>query len=311
LTNRQRQKRNEDQILRQPASTPVADAAMIGATAGGLVMALSQANAEEPQQTAAHEPAQPNVAVESSSSTPVAPQAEPAPEQQSAAQVTQTETSQTQAPLAEFAPETQDANPGPDVHFPPPATDAVVEQVAQQIAGTVARVAESVASGTDTDTIANEIVGAARQIVASLQPANPAAPDGHLVDQILGSVDPVAIVGDTLAATSGIADAVLDDVAGVLGGATDLAQTVLDDVAGLTDNVAALPASLLGFEGSDLAGGLLSDIFYDDGQAELADVPVMPEVAVLSDAPLSLAALGQGLTDADLPGLHLNALSLL
>jgi len=122
-----------------------------------------------------------------------------------------------------------------------------------------------------------------------------------------------AIARDLNAAST--VDAGLARIADAVPGVETIAaglQTQIEPLGTLTDQLAALPADMLGAETvNDLVGGLLSDLFYSDGGAA-SDVPAADPLATqpvagiawsdLSDAASSFVE-GAAVTSTDLIGL--------
>lgn len=137
-------------------------------------------------------------------------------------------------------------------------------------------------------------------VTASLNESIASAPElADLTSSVSQTIDDVA--GASAGATSDLGASVLEQVDEAL--APEFIAPVTEPISDLTENLADLPASLLG--GSDRSdGGLLTEIFYDDGAgpveplADAAQSLSAPVSSLASEAmPESLGFLGQAIGD--------------
>jgi hypothetical protein len=324
-----KQKRQDE--LRQ---APVAEAIAIGTAAGGLVLGTIDAQgsqrSEDKPATLADAPSvsHDRVAVEQRGEAAL-PQAHDAPsEAYSAAAQPGADPQPAPAP----AEQTADAAPStpldaPSVTnemaaeieslpntIPAPVHSQLAADLSEQMTATLVKVIGSVEPGqTPADvgqSIADGIIASAQQIVAKLDIGALLAETQGLADGIVAEVDAPAIVADALGATSGIADGVLTEV-------SDLPETILGtlNLNHTAASLADLPSSLLGHDGPEGSGGMLSDLFYADGSSDSLAIPDLSSAAgtLVSDIGGVVGILGLSYVDApDHQGGHgLNALSLL
>lgn len=203
----------------------------------------------------------------------------------------------------------QEAPVAADAVVTPPALhEHLVEDIATQISSGVDRIVDQIASGTIEPDFARDM---ATEIVANVR----IMLDGALPDaaSLMSSIR-----SDVAEATSGIAATVdgalgavaldptetLDMLTGRIAEITGNSSPLADELFSLTADLASLPASILG--GNDGRGGMLSEIFYDDGQSastpSIATEDVGATLASITAAlPLDLGYLGQGDFDIGMP----------
>jgi len=305
MDTRQKQKRQDD--ARQPAQTPIADAVVIGAAAGGLVLGTMQAQAAVPDghgddlvQDAVKgvEPATQGLAATPMQSVPVADL--PLQSTESVASLP----SPVSATIENVVPAIPPAAVADTSATP--LQDHLVETLSQHMAGTIEKVLQGAEPGVSaadfSQSISSDIVQSAQGIVARLDLGSLLSEPGELADRVLTEINPDGLVAEVLGATSSIADHILSDT-GTLLGETSAA-------------LAQLPSSLLGNEGADGPDGLLSSLFYSDGAGDGLAIPDISSaassmVADLSGGPTGLLGLSYLDVADHQPGHGLNALSLL
>lgn len=304
MNTKPKQKRQDE--ARQPAQTPLADAIVLGTAAGGLVLGTMQA------QGATHEAKDDFQAVRAvdpidHQSSAVAHD-EPSPSSPATLAVDEPATiiPNVVQPIAvaAFDPATSENS------IPAPIEEKLVYELSQEIAGTISKVIQGAEPGMSaadfSQSISADIVQSAQDIVARLDIGALLTESRGLGDSILSQLDP-----------AGMAEGILD-------GTANLAETILADVGtlpaeilgGTVGALADLPSALLGNDGPEGSGGLLSELFYADGGSDSLSIPDLSAAASSMVADIGNAAgglLGLSYTDvADHQGGHgLNALSLL
>lgn len=303
-----KQKRQEEiaQRLPQAATSPVAEAVAIGTAAGGLVLGTMQAQGAIPDSqhdtpilrpddapTSNHTPVAtaptPDVPVEVIAPVDVAALAPQLATDQIDPTVIDTPAHNAPAldHIADLAAVTSAT--------PVPIQTQLVSELSEQMTATLVKVignAEPGLSPTDLgQSIASDIVASAQDIVAKLDIGALLAQTQNLGDSIIAKVNAPSIIAEALGATSSMADSLLAEGAD-------------------------LPSSLLGNEGADGSGGLLSELFYADGASDSLDIPLLSDVAAtvvgaVGDGGSGLLGLSY-IDNSDHQGGHgLNALSLL
>lgn len=304
MNTKPKQKRQDE--ARQPAQTPLADAIVLGTAAGGLVLGTMQA------QGATHEAKDDFQAVRAVD--PVDDQAstvergEPSP---SPVMTYPVDDSVTIIPndaqsiaVAAVDPVTSENS------IPVPVQEQLVHELSQEIAGTISKVIQGAEPGMSaadfSQSISADIVQSAQDIVARLDIGALLTESRGLGDSILSQLDPAGMANGILDTTANLTDTILADVgtlpAEILGGT----------VGALAD----IPSALLGNEGPEGSGGLLSELFYADGGSDSLSIPDLSAAASSTVADIGNAAgglLGLSYTDVADPqaGHGLNALSLL
>jgi len=311
MATRQKQKRSDDSQIRQPANAPVAEAIALGTAAAGLVIGAMQANAQEPQTAdeatllgtapnplAATAPATgeapPPPADVSGAHQPAIDGQKPALVIAEGASATAAETSSVAAgsgpnPAPQPDPavihETAVETPALPNTIPPSGSDHLVQELAGQMQATMAKVLDGATAGLSPSdlsfAVANDIIGAAQKIVSSLNLEGLSQQTDTLADSILAEIDAPGIVDDVLAETSGLAM----EIAGLAGLPGELLETI--DMPDIVGTLSDLPSVLLGNDGPEGSGGLLSEVFYADGVSDLVAAPVIGGLAIPD---LSLAA---------------------
>lgn len=307
MAEKQKSRRADDLVQRQGSSTPLADAIAIGAAASGLVVGTMQATqALEPgddehgavkdMQTVDFASSEPATRVATTDQAPSISDGR-ADEPLSADPAAVMSTSASPQPLM------KDFDMATDAHALSPAAQ-ITQVVAAQIGAGIDKVVTAVAGGANShdvsQTLAADIVQAAQAIVEQFKLDDMAGHTKAQLADVTQAVDVPALVETVLEATSGIATGTLDDVGTLL------------------DTVATLPSSILGNEGPEDGGGLLSEIFYPDGGSDsglaIPDLSTSATNAVLDATGAVTGLLGVSYIDADNDGSGghgLNALSLL
>lgn len=305
MITRHKQKRQDD--ARQTAPTPIADAIAFGTAAGGLVLGTMQAQGATPEtqgdsQIAHRADALVHYAPEAVPIEPVDPVPDELLQDAGAAQ-----------PVADPVQVAGTASVDPVASqnpLPAAVQDQLVHELSQQMAGAISKVMEGAEPGMSpsdfSQAISSDIVHSAQEIVGRLDIGALLTETQALGSSILAQVDPAGIADGLLAATGNIAGSILTDV-------DTLPAEILGSTVGA---LAELPSSLLGNEGPDGSGGLLSELFYADGGSDSLSIPDLSAVAssLVSDGgDAHLGLLGLSYVDLDVPhsGHGLNALNLL
>jgi hypothetical protein len=301
MDKRHKQKRNEDAQQRPNSIPAAAEAVVLGTIASGLVIGAAQAKVVQPMADDETGPL-PSLDLSPASSG----QAERAiPEHDSGtgsiAQPVSAERTVVEAPQETIVPV------GPDFVAQPAETMVVVESDALPLAEAATVVdsqaplaQEPIATLPAVQAEEPLIVRLAEQITANVNQALEAANAGSPVADLgAGIAQGIVQAAHQLIADLGTMPAQLSQTIAELPDALDvtlpelpaageLVESVLADVSA---GLASLPSELLGNEGSDLAGGLLSEIFYSDGNPE----PVATAIAVVPDLGLAAASFVDGL----------------
>ncbi|MBO9590835.1 hypothetical protein [Devosia sp.] len=305
MTTRHKQKRQDD--ARQPAQTPVADAIVLGTAAGGLVLGTMQAQGATPE---THDGSQiaPRVDAlvhDTTGAAPIEP-VSPVPDgplQDAGAAQPMVDSVQAAGPSSIDPVASQ--NP-----LPPALQDQLVHELSQQIAGAISKVMEGAEPGMSpagfSQAISSDIVHSAQEIVGRLDIGALLTQTQALGSNILAQVDPAGIADGLMAETDNLADVLLTDLGA-------LPEEILGSAVGA---LADLPSSLLGNEGPEGSGGLLSELFYADGGSDGLSIPDLSAAAsslVAGASDGSAGLLGLSYVDLDAPqgGHGLNALNLL
>lgn len=314
-----KQKRPDEANTRSQQSlhAPMAEALAIGTAAGGLVLGTMQAQGAlpaDPDDTAIPHPADTPPGDRPAEAAPE-PMSDAAPAAQLAATAPladQVQPAEAPAPalVVPFVPPQSDAGAAPANAIPSPIQSQLVSDLSEQMTATLVKVighAEPGQSPADlAQSIAGDIVASAQQIVAGLDIGALLVETQHLGEGIIARLDAPALVDQALGATNGLEDILLADI-------SNLPSGILGDTgAALAD----LPTSLLGNDGPEGSGGLLSEIFYADGASDSLAIPTLSEGAATLVTDLGDGTTGLlGLSYTEMPdnqGPHgLNALSLL
>ncbi len=304
MNTKQRQKRQDE--ARQPAQTPLADAIVLGTAAGGLVLGTMQAQGatdeakDDFQAVRAVDPVDHQAsAVERDEPSPSPVMTYPVDNS-----VTIIPNEAQSIAVAAFDPATSENS------IPVPVQEQLVHELSQEIAGTISKVIQGAEPGMSaadfSQSISADIVQSAQDIVARLDIGALLTKSRGLGDSILSQLDPAGMANGILDTTANLTDTILADVA------TLPAEILGGTVGALAD----IPSALLGSEGPEGSGGLLSELFYADGGSDSLSIPDLSAAASSTVADIGNAAgglLGLSYTDvADLQAGHgLNALSLL
>lgn len=335
---RQKNRSNDQQVR---ASIQAAEAVALGTMAGGLALAAAQAREAQPlaeddarsvqvaqadqplEQTGQAQPVTADEAAEAETasgaeavgatpSLPVAPDGKSSPE----TEVRPDEALPATAPIPEGELQAV-AVDGPSAE----QISGVVEQLVNDIAG------DSAAEGSALP-LAGQILESVAQIVSTLKPGLDVSAltslGSALQAQVQTTLEPTKSLLQDLPETIGnTVDTALDAAGlGPAGaGLAELSSTISQSVTealgggtlgGLTSalDLGGLPSSLLGNDGPASDTGLLSNLFYSDGEAELAGPPSLIGQSLESLQIPELTQMASGtVTDIADVGLGLLALS--
>ena len=307
MTTPQKQRRQDDN--RQPAQTPLADAIALGTAAGGLVLGTMQAQAATAEASDEHAPAPGFDVGEQPTTTGPAAELDSAQQAHQVAALAPTGMDDPALPavMPSAVTPSEAALPSPMVAS---VEDQLVHELSEQMAGTISKVVEGAEPGMSAEAfsqaISSDIVHSAQEIVARLDIGSLLSETRGLGDSLLTAIDPASIADSVLGATANLADRVL----------TEVSTLPAEILGGTIEAFAELPSSLLGNEGPEGSGGILSELFYDDGGSSGLFIPNLSDAAssVVSDLGSPAGGLlGLSYTDGpDLTVSHgLNALSLL
>lgn len=334
--------RSSEQQMR--SVTQAAEAVALGTMAGGLALGAVQArevlplpddNGSGPAPAVADRISEPEQQVqavgETSAATPDT--AEIIPTEVAIADAADT----AKAPEAQLSPlgemraeEAQTEQPAPSLVSEPIAAEM---PVAQQISGTIERLLTEVNQESPAEAsalpLAGKILESVAEIVSTLNPTLDTSVLTSLGDTLRGEVDAalqptkqiltdlpdtISDSVDTALARSGL-DAITDELAQLPSSLPDLTGS-LDTIVSQID-LAGLPSSLLGNDGPAADGGLLSNLFYDDGEAEpisglghsteslfIADMTQSASDVVGGAADAAIGLLGLSYADLSPDGMH-------
>lgn len=189
--------------------------------------------------------------------------------------------------------------------------------VAQQISGAIERLVTDVAEVGPTDASALPLAGKILETVADIVSALKPGIDTSALTS-LGETIEAQVSTALQPATQSLAElplAIEESIDAALGSLS----TGISDVTGPLGDLASLPASLLGNDGPASDGGLLSGLFYSDGEADLfqplsilgqsTESLIIPDMSEASSGIMSMADTGPGLlglsyADLSPDGLH-------